>query len=313
MNQASLDLSIFSAEVRKRLLRQPSQLRASLRWRLRFCLVAFLVFSATAAALLWEYGPRMWAHHRTLFYLTIAIASLRFFDVFFDINSIRAVALDTVDTTTENRKLLGRYSAEEIKTTVDSVGKKLGAKESPNLYISIDKSANATTTNSMFFNFLPRFNAIYLNSYLFNALKRNELKAILVHELAHFHRYMDVFTRNTWIAIPLYTGLMFAVFSLIPYLATAWYTALLALLITLYLLFVGIGYLITLTGRDLEYASDAEAAETIGALPIINALHNSSHFSEFFDIKIGEILYYEIYWRKKEADFNKSQTNVLRV
>ncbi len=68
----------------------------------------------------------------------------------------------------------------------------------------------------MFANCFGRLNAIYLNTYILKALKKEELKAILVHELAHFHRYLSPLNRNEWVATLISTASIFLLFTLIP-------------------------------------------------------------------------------------------------
>ena len=144
---------------------------------------------------------------------------------------------------------------------------------------------HALAANSMLLNFIPRYNAIFLNSYLVRALTRDQLRAILVHELAHFYRYMGPFGRNAWLAVFGSIAACVAVFSTDPDMAK------IPLLVVLFVLwwaplgFIWIFLKIASLGQhDLEYACDAVAAEVIGVEPMVNALLRMGDRAELMEM-----------------------------
>jgi Zn-dependent protease with chaperone function len=111
--------------------------------------------------------------------------------------------------------LLGKYSREEVAGLVRAASGRFPPGEQPVVFVRESRLGNADSNNSWLFDFWPRHNAIGLNSYLLHALDAEELRAVVLHELAHFHHHITPAGRNmgfvllSW--IPLLAGLFSAV------------------------------------------------------------------------------------------------------
>lgn len=177
----------------------------------------------------------------------------------------------------------GSLTPKSVSGLVESVGKRFGSKERPNVYIAVDKQANALSANSMLFNFIPRYNAVYLNSYLFQALSAKEQQAILVHELVHFYRYIGPLGRNAWLGVFMAIAASITVLSWdqdltnpVGALMVVWWAP---------LPFQWAFNILASTDRhDLEYACDAVAAEVVGAEAMANALLKIGDRTEVYEL-----------------------------
>ncbi len=264
---SNLGLDSFSSQERELLLTSPGDLdRTIRRSNFRQRVLLSIVFACAAIAL---------AFHGWFFPdQPYAIWFLLLFPIPFHLGSaIILSARRAVRVEKARPRLLGRFSVEVINDTARRVAARLGGVEVPNIYIRETREANASATNSRFCNFLPRLNAIHLNSILFRLLDENELKAVLAHELAHFHRYLGPLMRNMWLvaftAVSSGVGLAYWGFKSFQPLVLVGMgiTSLLYPFIVLVLVQSS-----KRRSRLMETACDAMAAETVGPLEIINAL-----------------------------------------
>jgi Zn-dependent protease with chaperone function len=166
-------------------------------------------------------------------------------------------------------ELLGTYTRETVAELVQDASSRFPPGEQPAVFVRESRLANAGANNSWLFDHLPHHNAIFLHSHVLHAFDREELRAIVLHELSHFHRHMEPASRNVGFVllsrIPLLAGLLSALFS------PVW---------PLHLLLSGLVYLCqsralrqsTSLSETRELACDAQAAALGGALPAINAL-----------------------------------------
>ncbi len=274
-----ISLDNFTEREREHLRRTPAQLKSSLKRRFIMHWAVLVFFFLASAAVIASFGPRFEASLPWIFWLGIGIPLARHLRLLIYVPGVKVYKLEKAP-----KKWLPPFSPAEIRSLIEEAAMELGGVETPNIYISVDKTANASAINSMFANCFGRLNAIYLNTYILKALKKEELKAVLVHELAHFHRYISPLNRNEWVATLISTASIFLLFTLIPQLLfltlitfAVYYWAAVPFL----WLFHAFAYS---TDRDLEYASDTIAAEIIGVLPMVNALLKLGDRAEIFEI-----------------------------
>ena len=155
--------------------------------------------------------------------------------------------------------------------------------------------------NVDFFNFIKRWNAIYISRHLLHALDRDELKAIIGHEMCHFSLWYTFWTRyfylrpiifgvwtTTFLCYPFewlwkWSGggfwfwIAFFVLSMLGVVRLVWF---LALLLT--------GMLATYIDRpdsqEIEALCDYESARRVGILPVVNALLKIGTRGEIFNL-----------------------------
>ena len=176
------------------------------------------------------------------------------------------------------RERLGSYSADDLETILDEVRAALDKQnaERPALFITKSSQSIAMTVNYWLMDHKPRLNAVYLSETILRQLDRDELKAIIAHECAHFYQYMSPHGE-----MPIFTWIL-AIFVFLgagPVLLddlggsyfTKWYHFLTAL--------PGIiGIRILITGfkmsmeKGYEYLADLEGARIAGPPAMINTL-----------------------------------------
>jgi Zn-dependent protease with chaperone function len=275
-NSASDLLSSFSGKERSVLARTPQQRDERLRTVFRIQWVGFVVLLGTSLFLLSRYGPEFIARHPILLAIIVIVAIGR--HVWQLLNLLGGEA-HRFQEARPRRSL----TPKTVSRLIESVGEMLGAKERPNVYIAVDKQANAWSANSMLFNFIPRYNAVFLNSYLFHVLSPKEQRAILVHELAHFFRYIGPLGRNVWLGVVTAVAASIAVLTWEPDLTNpvgalmvVWWAPL--PFQWAFNIFASIGQ------RELEYACDAVAAEVVGAEAMANALLKIGDRAEVYEL-----------------------------
>jgi Zn-dependent protease with chaperone function len=278
-------LTSFSWRDSRRLRRTPRSL--DLRLRLLFVLqwLVFLLLLGVSAVVLLELGPDFAAANPLAFAVLVIVAAGKHILGLVGLLGGEAHRLEEAP-----EDLRGALEPEEVETLVKTVARRFRRKAKPNLYVAIDQAANALAANSMLLNFIPRYNAIFLNSYLVRALTRDQLRAILVHELAHFYRYMGPFGRNAWLAVVGSIAACVAVFSTDPDMAEIPLWMVLFVLWWAPLGFMWVFLKIASLGQhDLEYACDAVAAEVIGVEPMVNALLRMGDRAELMEMVLLEI------------------------
>ena len=272
-------LAAFSWWRRRRLRRSPECLDVRLRALFLFQWLALLVILAASLGVLFEFGPSLALEHPWA--VTVVVLVAVGWHAWGLVALLRGEKHRYEDAPSELR---GDLEPDEVEAIARTVGKRFGRREKPNVYVAIDKEANALAVNSMLLNRIPSFNAISLNSYLCRALSRDELRAILVHELAHFHRYMSPFARNAWLGALGSIAACVVMFAVDPEILED--PVLIAALplwaplpfLWLFRKIAGLGR------RDLEYACDAVAAEVVGVEPTINALLKLGDRAEIFEL-----------------------------
>lgn len=268
-----------SAELR----RSPQQREKRLRRLFRIQWLGFGALLAGSIALLVVFGPAFAAEHPVLFAVIVAVAVVLHVLELFGLLGGEAVRYR--EAPEEMRSVL---QPDEVDSLARTVASRFGSTEAPNLYVAIDKQANALTANSMLLGFVPRYNAIFLNSYLFRALSREELRAVLVHELAHFHRYIGPFGRNAWLGVLGSVAACVGLFAAMPELSETFFAPLVVWWAPLPFLWV-FNVIASLGHRDLEYACDSVAAEVVGAEPMVNALLKMGDRAEIFELVESEM------------------------
>lgn len=181
-----------------------------------------------------------------------------------------------------NEHHIGKYTVSEIQNIVKSLFKEYGKREIPNIYIYKSKEAELFVNNSLIFNFFRPFNAIYISSVTFHILEKDELKALISHELGHFYQYTMPLDRASSL-LQLFIGLLpVALYNFIG-------------IDNLYFIFIFWGisfllfrYLASLIGMNheftLEYLSDYWAAKRHGKITLINGLLLISKSTEIIEI-----------------------------
>ena len=269
-------LSSFSKRERSVLSRTPRQRDERLRTVFRIQWIGFFVLLGTSLFLLARYGPEFIAEHPIFLAIIVIVAVGRHVWQLFDLLGGEAHRF-------QEARPRRSITPKTVSRLIESVGERLGARERPNVYIAVDKQANAWSANSMLFNFIPRYNAVFLNSYLFHVLSPKEQRAILVHELAHFFRYIGPLGRNVWLGVVTAIAASIAVLSWEPELTNpvgalmvVWWAPL--PFQWAFNIFASIGQ------RELEYACDAVAAEVVGAEAMANALLKIGDRAEVYEL-----------------------------
>ncbi len=271
-------LERFSKRDSVELRRTPDQRDLRLRrlFRLQWC--GFVLLLAGSVAVLVILVPDFLDAHPVAFSVVVAVAVVKHVLELFGLLGGEAFRYRDAP-----EDLSGVLEPEELDSLTARVSERLGKSEKPNFYIAIDKEANAFSTNSMLFNSIPRYNAIFLNSYLFHAFSRDELRAVVVHELAHFYRYIGPLGRNAWLGVVGSIAACVTLFSWVPELTEPW-TAIFVIWWAP-LPFLWIFNLVASSGqRDLEYACDAIAAEIVGAESMANALLKMGDRAEIYEL-----------------------------
>jgi Zn-dependent protease with chaperone function len=177
---------------------------------------------------------------------------------------------------------IGKYSAGEIKALIKEVFQPYKNQEIPNIYVLHSGETRAAVWNSLLFNRIKVLNAIFISKPLFHILEKNELKAIISHELGHFYGYTSPLGRTRLF--------FFVLMGLLPvYLyensgaSTIWYFVGLWVFFYFAKYFL-LGLLLFPWGKTVEYLCDYYAAERYGKLNIINALLTQAKRGEFEEI-----------------------------
>ncbi|MEM7261909.1 MAG: M48 family metalloprotease [Planctomycetota bacterium] len=201
--------------------------------------------------------------------------------------------------------LLGEFSAAEVREVVGEANspfrKELGVREFPSIYIVESKEANALVTNALFLSFVRPMNAVYINSHLLNVLDRDELRGIVAHELAHFHRYMSVFSRHFGLPALLFASIFGwpgVVMSSLHGTDLEWWvpTVMVAVSVLVYQVILAPhawGTFVRLQSARLheeELLCDYTAASYFGLVPQINVLLKLSVRQEVYQVALEEIV-----------------------
>jgi Zn-dependent protease with chaperone function len=110
------------------------------------------------------------------------ITSLTFFSSFLDQKPIPIAKYDW--------QKVPNFSKEDIQNLVVSVFQEFQNREIPAIYILKGNLMGAFTIDTAFFNSAKNVNAIYMPESLFFLMNEAEIKAVILHEYAHFSQYM---------------------------------------------------------------------------------------------------------------------------
>ena len=166
---------------------------------------------------------------------------------------------------------IGLFLKEKVEKIYDEISSSWeeGTKTGPVLYISSERSRPAFTVRNCFTSD-PRFQAIYLSEDLFFWLKSEELKGVLAHEMAHYHRYSGAMMRCYPLVLAIMSFLPLTLIELLN-VRSLYLMALLwpVLHYSVYVLLMG------LQRRDMywqEYLADAAAVRISSDLHVVNGL-----------------------------------------
>ena len=166
---------------------------------------------------------------------------------------------------------LGNYTVSEVRAILNGCIQEHKSHEQPELYIISLGLVNAFAVNIYLLNFLKPFNAIYISEKCFTCLVKEEIEALLLHELGHFNQYIYDETKFMNIGNILFMVMPFAFIVLAP-------GILLKVVFVVVALLSIIGFYALIRRRQmydthvLEYLSDLYAAERVGSLATINML-----------------------------------------
>ncbi|MCB0689575.1 MAG: M48 family metalloprotease [Saprospiraceae bacterium] len=271
-------LSSFSRKERFALNRTPQQRDQHLLRVFRFQWIGFFLLLGISLFLFWQFGVEFTVQHPFLLVIIVLVATGRHIWQMFSLWGGKVYRLENA-----SRRIRGSLTPKRVSSLIDNVRERFGGIEKPNVYIAVDKQANAWSINSMFFNFIPRYNAVFLNSYLSKALSAKEQEAILVHELAHFYRYIGPLGRNVWLSVVMAVAASITVLTWEPDLTNP--VATLMVVWWAPLPFQWVFNIMASIGRhDLEYACDVVAAEVVGAEAMTNALLKIGDRAEVYEL-----------------------------
>jgi len=169
---------------------------------------------------------------------------------------------------------IGSITVDELKTIVSDAEREFAGRGQPSVYILNDDIPNAMAINTLILDLVPASNAIYLSKGLLEHLDKDEIRAVYLHELAHFHGYMYDDTRTS-LSIVLCLAFAFAPIALLPDNAwIEWGAVAATVLAVLYFLGSTVG---AHTKRDIEFLCDQFAASRAGHLNMVNALLRIGH------------------------------------
>ena len=85
---------------------------------------------------------------------------------------------------------IGEFTIQDVRLLVDEVLDVSIINEKPEVYIWDIDMVNALVINIYLLNFLKPANAVYITKKSFTCLSREEMKAMLMHEMGHFNQYI---------------------------------------------------------------------------------------------------------------------------
>ena len=199
--------------------------------------------------------------------------------------------------------LLGGYSAGELQDllveTNEPFRRDFGGTELPTLYVVESKEGNALTMKALILKFVRRLNAVYLDSHLLSILDREELRAVLAHELAHYHRYMSVFNRHFGLPI-LFTASAFVWGAVLAGNAFARFESVFGVMTIAVLaavLHASVGWIGLMAfwalqrkrEQEAELLCDYTAARYFGVLPQVNLMLKLASYNEVYQVLNEEV------------------------
>jgi Zn-dependent protease with chaperone function len=166
---------------------------------------------------------------------------------------------------------IGKYSTEEIRQLIEKAISKSLAKEKPEVYILGLNYVNAFAINISLFNFIKFLNAVYISKKCFSSLTKDEIEALVLHEMGHFNKYQ--YSEMKLLNLGLYLYLI------MPFAFTVLFQGILLKIGFVFICFLIILIFLSTIRRMkdydmhvLEYLSDLFAAERTSNLAVINMI-----------------------------------------
>lgn len=166
---------------------------------------------------------------------------------------------------------IGNYSKAEIQELFLEVLAFSERKEKPTIYILDSEECNAFAINIYFLNFIQLFNSISISREFFYHLNKDEIKAILLHEMGHFNGY--IYAENK--VVNLFQSFFFIMPFAFNCFFDGWLTKTIVAIIVLIVIskiFMAIRNKNQQGEHALEYLSDLYSADRVGGIHMINAL-----------------------------------------
>jgi|GEM_PF-5717132 len=173
---------------------------------------------------------------------------------------------------------IGRFSKKRIIREIDDILSEFSGREKPSIFIIQSKALGPFTIDTLGLNSFNKLNAIYLPEYIFSIMTMEEVKAIILHELGHFNRYiypLNKFRFPYLLAMP-FVPLYFT--DVIPDFIFSFFYA--AVLLGGFLLQ---GRILKTDNRPIEFLADYFAAKRIGMLPTINGLISAVRYGAMLE------------------------------
>lgn len=230
----------------------------------------FMLFTlACAAFYIWLYFTTSNLIFKKSLFIFFCIALVFWFVII--LGQLLILRLFSVKLSKYKEPQIGEFTIQEVRLLVDDVLNKSINKEKPEVYIMNMDMVNALVVNIYLFNFLKFANAVYITNECFACLTKEEIKALLLHEMGHFNKYVFDETKILNIGFILYLLMPFAFTVLIPGVLLKIGFVIAFLILTPIIFFKIRGF------RDydmhvLEYLCDIYAAEKVGRLNTINML-----------------------------------------
>ncbi|MEM7182291.1 MAG: M48 family metalloprotease, partial [Spirochaetota bacterium] len=179
--------------------------------------------------------------------------------------------VDSFPLKTVTKKYLGNYSKEELQALVQETLEPFSQNHKiPHIYISEEAEPNASTMNTIFFSAWKPFNSVHISSGLLSILQPNELKAILLHELAHFFHYMWPLRRMDFF-VYLFLGLLPA-YLFLQFEATSFFIFVLWGSAVYFCCLLTFGMALVPQSKDMEFLADLFSAKHSDKLSAVNSL-----------------------------------------
>jgi Zn-dependent protease with chaperone function len=231
--------------------------------------------------------------------VVILSAAFRWFSLYKDL-------MTAVEPERASAEMLGRYTAEDLRDLLREVNepfcREFDSNQRPGLFVIESKLGNACAMKSPTLRFIRRLNAVLINSHLLSVLDRDELRAVVGHELAHYHRYMSLYTRHHVVPILFSSSLVIwgsvllcnGVWGLAATSADVWVAVATAC-------FLGLGsswilmLILILSGlgpeghQEAELLCDYTAAKHFGVVPQINSLIKLAVRGEVYQVLAEEV------------------------
>lgn len=237
----------------------------------RQVVVAWAIVVATVALACWAFLSGAVQEHVGLATAALGLAVLMEARLLASLVLRKKVVPEAADA-----RLLGSYRAAELRRLLREASRpfeRAGATDSPELYVVESREGDAATTNHLLFDGLRSLNAIVIGHHLLHALRPAELRALLAHELAHFHGHVAPLGRVS-LAVHAFAGVgAFGLIASIPALvggAGLWGYV---VLVPAYFGFLILAGLVSQGGEhEREHLCDHAAARHFGTTAIVNAL-----------------------------------------